>query len=165
MNVGAGTLCYAETAVASTDAADADQSRYLEYKELDDGTLEVSCKYGYEDALTNVVIPSDVDGKKVTSIGSFAFEDCENLIGVTIPNSVTSIARNAFFYCTSLTSVKIPNSVTNIGDYAFCNCTSLKSVTIPGSLTSIGGSVFNGCTSLISVTILNGVKKYWRLYF
>ena len=62
-----------------------------------------------------------------------------------IPNSVTSIYSYAFENCTSLTSVTIPDSVTSIGNFAFCNCTSLTSVTIPNSVTSIGSDAFYGC--------------------
>ena len=41
----------------------------------------------------------------VTSIGSYAFSDCDGLTSVTIPDSVTSIGSYAFAYCTGLTSV------------------------------------------------------------
>ena len=43
----------------------------------------------------------------------------------TIPNSVTTIGDYAFWNCDSLTSVVIPDSVTYIGRYAFSNCDSL----------------------------------------
>ena len=50
---------------------------------------------------------------------------------VTIPDNVTSIGRYAFTNCNNLTSVTIPDSVTNIGEYVFLGCTSLTSVTLP----------------------------------
>ena len=78
----------------------------------------------------------------VTSIGSYAFFDCESLTSVTIPNSVTNIGVYAFYGCKSLTSVTIPDSVISIGDYAFSYCESLTSVTIPNSVTGIGSNAF-----------------------
>ena len=80
----------------------------------------------------------------VTSIGNSAFEDCNGLKSVTIPNSVTSIGDYAFKW-SGLTSVTIPNSVTSIGGGSFDNCSSLTSITIPNSVTSIGSSAFRHC--------------------
>ena len=55
----------------------------------------------------------------VTNIGGGAFDECENLTSVTIPDSVTRIEENAFCGCVSLTGITIPDSVIIIGDYAF----------------------------------------------
>ena len=77
-----------------------------------------------------ITIPSEIDGKSVTSIGYEAFYKCTGLTSITIPNSVTSIGYNAFKYCTGLTSITIPNSVTSIGDWAFNHCTGLTSINV-----------------------------------
>jgi len=52
--------------------------------------------------------------------------------------SVTAIGNDAFDWCESLTSVFIPNSVASIGNDAFWGCTKLSSVTIPSGVKSIG---------------------------
>ncbi len=67
-----------------------------EYKELDDGTLEIT---GYTGTATKLVIPAQIDGKSVTSIGVFAFEGCSSLESVTIPKSVDNIEPNVFSGC------------------------------------------------------------------
>ena len=96
---------------------------------------------GYNaDGGTDVVIPSNINGKKVVEIASNAFED-NQLTSVTIPNSVTSIGDSAFS-SNQLTSVTIPSSVTSIGDSAFSS-NQLTSVTIPSSVTYMGASAFN----------------------
>ena len=95
----------------------------------------------------------------VTSIGDYAFTNCNGLTSVTIPNSVTSIGGGAFSGCSGLTTVTIPNSVTSIGNYAFTNCNGLTSVTIPNSVTSIGGRAFSGCSGLTTITIPNSVTR------
>ncbi|QRE11568.1 leucine-rich repeat protein [Flavobacterium psychrophilum] len=102
--------------------------------------------------LTSVTIPNSV-----TTIGNYTFVGCSGLISVTIPNSVTDIENGAFFSCSGLTSVTIPNSVTTIGDEAFADCSGLTSVTIPNSVTTIGDGSFAECSGLTSVTIPNSV--------
>ena len=114
------------------------------------------------DSLTSLTIPNSV-----TSIGDYAFYDCNSLISLTIGNSVTSIGDYTFYGCNSLTSLTIPNSVTSIGDYAFCDCDSLTSLTIGNSVTSIGDWAFGDCNRLISLTIPNSVTSIgdWAFYY
>ena len=106
-------------------------------------------------------------GNNVTDIGESAFNECESLISVYIPESVTSIGNLAFIGCISLTSVHIPESVTTIGEYAFGSCKSLTSVHIPNSVISIGASAFDKCESLTSVYIPEGVTSIgnWTFEF
>ena len=77
----------------------------------------------------------------------------EEVKDLVIPNSVTSIGNYAFYDCDGLTSVTIGNSVTSIGEYAFYECSGLTSVTIPNSVTSIGEEAFYFCSGLTSVHI------------
>ncbi|MBR5822426.1 MAG: leucine-rich repeat protein [Alistipes sp.] len=123
----------------------------------------------YGSKFTSVTI-----GSGVTTIGDYAFYNCDSLTSVTIPNSVTTIGRDAFYGCTGelivncnipsasnsydgafysskFTSVTIGSGVTTIGDYAFYYCSSLTSVTIPDSVTTIGDYAFYICDSLTSV--------------
>ena len=122
-----------------------------------DGKITITgCKGSAKGAIT---IPSEIDGKPVTSIGYEAFEDCTGLTSITIPNGVTSIRSQAFDGCTGLTSITIPNSVTSIGTWAFRDCSGLTSITIPNSVTSIGVGAFERCTGLTSITIPNSVTS------
>jgi len=134
--------------------------------------VSVSPKLKYEikgDAVTitgfdrkpsgELTIPATIEGKRVTSIGEFAFNYCTSLTSVTIPDSVTRIRKYAFSDCTSLTNITIPESVTEIEDCAFSECTSLTSVTISDSVIIIGFGVFVGCTSLTNITIPDNVTR------
>ena len=44
----------------------------------------------YKGSASTLVIPSEIDGKKVTGIGRMAFASCTTLTDVTIPDSVTA---------------------------------------------------------------------------
>ncbi len=87
----------------------------------------------------------------VVGIGSYAFEWCDQLLNVIIPETVTYINNYAFYYCTNLTKVTLPESLTSIGNYAFYECSSLTEITIPENVTSIGNNAFNDCYSLTTL--------------
>ena len=133
----------------------------FEYELLEDDTVTITGYTGYADALE---IPSEIDGKKVTSIGDVAFENCDSLTSVTIPDSVTTIGDWAFAWCDSLTSVTIPDSVTTIGGTAFIRCGSLTSVNVSvdnQNYSSQNGVLFNkDKTMLIQYPIGKEDKEY-----
>ena len=97
------------------------------------------------------------ENSQLTSIGEGAFNWCESLESITIPDSVTSIGDGAFNWCESLESITIPDGVKSIGNHAFAGCSALESITIPDSVLSIGYSAFEECTALESITIPDSV--------
>ncbi len=76
----------------------------------------------------NLIIPAFHDGKPVKSIDSLAFENCDFITSVTIPEGVTNIGA-AFQLCSNLSVVNIPASVTNV-DNAFFGCPSLTNINV-----------------------------------
>lgn len=137
-------------------------SEGLEYTVLDDGTYEVSgigtCSDQY------IVIPSEVGGIPVTSIGDYAFYGGLSFTSIKIPNSVTSIGDYAFVNCLYITSIEIPDSVTSIGDYAFAGA-GLRNIEISDSVTNIGDYAFESCPDLRNVEIPNSVTSISRGMF
>ena len=106
----------------------------------------------YDGTATDVVVPEGVE-----KIGDWAFEDCTNLVSVTLPSTLESIGYEAF-YRTALASVVIPEGVEYIGVEAFANCTNLVSVTLPSTLEEIDDEAFRGCGKLSAIAIPEGVE-------
>ena len=75
-------------------------------------------------------------------IGKSAFEECNYIKSLIIPDSVVTIGDAAFRNCTGISNIVIGNNVTKIGSNCFNQCTSLKYVTIPASVTHIGAYAF-----------------------
>lgn len=119
-----------------------------EYTVLEDGTVEIT---GYTGTDTELVIPSEIEGKSVTSIGGYAFYNNNKLTSIRISDNVTNIGRAAFYACQDLTSINFPDSLTSIGEAAFYH-SSLTSIIIPKNVTSIGERPF-GSGKLISIKV------------
>lgn len=111
---------------------------------------------------TQLTIESSISYKDknytVTKIATWAFNACNTLTEVTLPNTVDEIGYQAFFKCSNLTKVIIPEGVTKIGQAAFYGCSQLTSITIPGTVTEMD-SAFSGSTALSQVTLTNGIPK------
>ena len=130
---------------------DTENTAKLNYTLDDDGNATITGGYNIKSSL---VIPREIDGHTVVSIGSEAFRySAPDLETVTIPDSVTSIQEYAFFDCNNLTSVEIPDSVTVIGKQAFSSCDKLASVRLPSNLPALGAFAFSGCESLTEINI------------
>lgn len=114
---------------------------------------------GYNGSGANVSIRAIYNNLPVLSIGERAFDQCDSLISVTIPNSVSTISDRAVYVCKNLKNISIGGGVQSIGTSAFYRCESLTSVVIPNSVTSIGKSAFEYCTSLERVFIPRSVTS------
>lgn len=80
---------------------------------------------------TELEIPSAHGGKPVSGIADEAFDGCDDLTSIAIPDSITYIGENAFRGCSSLKNIALPDSVTEIGSSAFGGCSALESITLP----------------------------------
>lgn len=110
----------ASVAAVSSFAA----SDVFTFKLTDFGYAElVSCS---EIASGEITVPQTVefDGKEypVKSIGDAAFEGCESITKIIIPEGVTTIGAKAFASCIKLKSVDIPSTLLTCSYDAFNDC-------------------------------------------
>lgn len=122
------------------------------YTILKDGTVSIK---EYKGKSESVFVPSKINNKAVTEIGSRAFENCCSLKAVSLPKGIVKIGSFAFADCTALETVSLPRGLKVIDQNAFLDCTNLKAIPFPDSLFSIGSYAFSGCSSLKD---LNGGK-------
>lgn len=87
-----------------------------------------------------------------TYIDDMAFQDCLELVNVTIPDSVDWIGPCAFDGCSNLTSIKA-SGVRVIDHFAFSGCSKLSSVKITSPELDIYGMAFKGCSALMDVVL------------
>jgi hypothetical protein len=101
----------------------------------------------------DVVIPDTTNGLPITTLGSDAFYQVENLTSVTMGTNLTTISANAIFQCPNISSITFTGSVTNIGAGPFIDCLNLTviSMTATNSHYAVtNGLLFNKTmTSLI----------------
>ncbi len=76
--------------------------------------------------VTSVEIPTTYNGKPIKHIDRSAFEGCENLTSVIIPEGIEIIDNYAFKDCSKLESISLPDSIIEIDSSAFDNCSSLQ---------------------------------------
>ena len=103
-----------------------------------DGAVITKC----EETAEKVVIPEKIAGKPVTEIAEDAFQFCENLTSVEIPDTVQTIGKNAFWSCHKLQHVTLPKNLAAVGDNCFRSCGLLAELEIPVTLQKIGLDAF-----------------------
>ena len=133
--------------------------------EIENGVLK-----SYKGDKSAAVIP---DG--VTEIAKYAFDGCESLLNIEIPDSVKSIDSCALYYCDSLESITVARG--NAVYHSDGNClietaskmlvAGCKNSIIPadGSVKSIGEMAFCGCESLTDIKIPKEVTSIGFMAF
>lgn len=123
------------------------------YEYIDSESIMITA---YKGSVSDVVVPSEIDGKKVVSIGNNAFYQNNVIKTIKLPASINNIGDYSFCF-TSLKSINIPDGVTYIGNYAF-GYSKIETIDIPDSVTWMPAYAFYDCESLKSVNIGSGLK-------
>ena len=98
------------------------------------------------DQIRSVVIRTGV-----TTVGSYAFSDCNNLETVEFPNTLTTIGEGAFMN-SHLRDVVIPDSVRTIESNAFAGCGMMSRLSLGSGLTTIGDFAFEWCSPSVRIS-------------
>lgn len=99
--------------------------------------------------LGEITIPDSV-----TTLGEGAFS--ENSYGapaITIGDGITSVTANAFSGCPNCKRITFGENVTTIEDGAFSGCEKVTELEIPEGVASIGESAFSGCYELRTLSL------------
>ncbi|MDD6148348.1 MAG: leucine-rich repeat domain-containing protein [Lachnospiraceae bacterium] len=83
-----------------------------------------------------VVIPSEIDGKKVTEIDKLAFGNNETVEGIVVPDTVEYIRDGAFGNCSNLKYVVMSKNIKVLEDGIFAG-TDITELTLPSSLKDV----------------------------
>lgn len=106
--------------------------------------------YPYHELITYIRLPG-----ALTTIGSYAFQNCTQIGSLYLPDGLTSIGEEAFSQCSSLVVRNVQSELQEIGSGAFRNCGELRLFIGSAELRSIGDAAFSGCTSLEELRLFN----------
>ena len=109
--------------------------------------------------ITKIVLSSGV-----TTIGDYAFCNCEKLGAVTFGNNVTSIGKYSFSNCSSISSLTFTEKITSFGNNAFADCKNLKQLTFKQKTLTSDIDAFKNCEKLNRVNI-NNIEKWCNFNF
>lgn len=121
--------------------------KYFNYEEYN-GEIFIMEYYGN---LKHLVIPREIDGKKVTELGSIFCEN-ETLETIIFPDTIKNISRNICYDMRNLKFVQLSTNIKNIPPLAFFNCNHLKYINLE-NLEKIENYGFNNCDELETINL------------
>lgn len=127
----------------------------LELQKYVDNGLRIVGYNGFE--ADRVVVPNEINGRKVISIGEKVFMNT-SLSEVVLPTSLKAILKNAFDGCKNLKRISLPEEITYIGENCFQN-SGLEEFFCPKSTRIIPHGCFARCSQLHKVILDAPISK------
>ena len=87
----------------------------------------------------------------LTSVSSYLFDFCLNIISIVLPNSIITLGYSCFGNCQHLSSITIPPNLSTIEENVFWRNYELTEISFPNSLQSIGANAFSNCSGLKTI--------------
>ena len=88
-----------------------DLSEYLRWEAADNGAHITGCDKSFEGAMA---IPDHINGFPVVEIGERAFEGCEKITSVTLPDTVEVVGEEAFKWCGKIEELRLGKEIKKI---------------------------------------------------
>ena len=117
---------------------------------------------GYEGHATELVIPDNLSNKPVTAILPEVFKGNSTLQTLTIGSNVKDIGESAFEDCDALTAVKLPDAVEYVHARAFRGCDNLTSFTIGTGFAHHDDNFIAECPKLSTLQMSDWNKNGYR---
>lgn len=101
-------------------------------------------------------------GDSLTSIGDYAFANCQNLSSFNLGNNLAEIGSHSFEWCSKLFvnddgKLRCPEKLRKIGEYAFSKCESITSAEFNDYIDKISNGLFLG-SSIVFADIGNNIR-------
>ena len=123
------------------------------YETVDNATITITGVSISDTTMTDLVIPSTIDGLPVTAItANFGLWNASSIRTLYIPGSIKAIPANYLQWGNDLTSLVLGEGVESIGDSAFMG-SSIPSFTLPSTLKTIGANALSQCGNLTTLTV------------
>ena len=125
------------------------------YALLEDDSYAVM-KYEGDEAV--VTIPEEYGSRKVTLLNDELFKGHPELEEVILPETLRTIGSFCFDGCVRLKGISLPRSLTEIWQYAFAR-SGIEVIDLPGSLVSIPPYALKGCANLTMAVLHPGTRR------
>lgn len=124
--------------------------------------------------LTDIVIPSNINGQVITKIAAGAFKENTRIQTLILPANIKHIEAEAFLNCSKLHTIRYFEGLERIDAMAFAGCTALKNFTpsysyeklgvadsmiLPNSLQEIHDLAFENCSSIVHIRMGKNIVK------
>lgn len=117
---------------------------------------------GYEGDEETLIVPKEIEGYHIVSIGSGAFKHL-SMVSITLPDTVTAIEEGAFRNMKNLKTVKCASENVTVDSLAFKDITSLTAFEMKGA--RLAKNCFYGCSNLSDITFAQtDVAKFVDLF-
>lgn len=158
-----------------------------ELNTLSNGTVEIKKFRGFEEE--QMIVPNQVDGKRVVGIANGAYEDCKQIKSVIVSDGIIYIDDSAFCNCTNLCEVRLPHTLERLGSLpesrrrsylssdptcigdtifsaqgVFSGCALVK-IKLPPKLSVLGQHCFFGCQKLNEIDLPNNIEAISEFCF